>query len=132
MTGPGVGKVLLESSVFLSGRQIDSSVYIHLKGQSGATVTHLDIESPELNLMDAKGGFFEISGTDGGIGIALGRNTVKVECAALAPVLPEGRRTRTWVGQKADGIYVGFRRNEMLELEKVGKGAGTPASRKRT
>ncbi len=119
MTGPGTGKILLESAVFLDGKQIVSSVYIHLKGQSGATVTHLDIEAPELNLMNAKGGFFEIAGTGSGIEIALGGNAVAVDCAALAPVLPKGRRTRTWVGQKADGIYVGFRRAEMMELEKI-------------
>ncbi|MDD5503679.1 MAG: hypothetical protein PHH26_09555 [Candidatus Thermoplasmatota archaeon] len=119
MTGPGEGKMLLCSKVLLEGKEIKSDVYIHKKGFSGATVTHLDIESPSLNIMNSKGGFFEIAGTGSGIEILIPQNKVRVECSALASVLAQGKRTRTWVGQKQDGIYVGFRREEMLKLDAV-------------
>jgi hypothetical protein len=117
MTGPGEGKMLLCSKVLLEGKEIKSDVYIHKKGFSGATVTHLDIESPLLNVMNSKGGFFEIAGTGSGIEIFIPQNLVCIECTTLASVLAQGKRTYTWVGQKQDGIYIGFRREEMLKLD---------------
>ena len=39
MSGPGEGKIHLGKA----------DVYLHLKGKSGATVTHIDIELNELN-----------------------------------------------------------------------------------
>ena len=50
MTGPGEGKLSLSAQVYLNAEELpNASVYIHLKGYSRATVTHLDIEHPELN-----------------------------------------------------------------------------------
>lgn len=117
MTGPCEGKILLDSAAFLNENEIDCKVYIHKKGFAGATVTHLDIESPRLNLLDSRGGFFEIFGTGTGIEIFIRQKTVRLECHAIKSVLPSGKSTRTWVGQKQDGIYVGFRKEEMLKLE---------------
>ena len=42
MSGSGEGKIKLGKA----------DVYIHVKGKSGATVTHLDIELDELNDSD--------------------------------------------------------------------------------
>lgn len=39
MSGPGEGKKLLRGA----------KVYIHEKGKSGATITHIDIEHPDIN-----------------------------------------------------------------------------------
>jgi len=39
MSGPGEGKILLKGA----------KVYIHEKGKSMASVTHIDIEHPSLN-----------------------------------------------------------------------------------
>lgn len=119
MTGPGEGKIALDAKVFLNDKSIEAEVYIHKKGFSRAAVTHLDIESPELNIMESKGGFFDIIGTGSGIEIDIQKDIVRIESQALAQVLPEGKKTRTWVGQKLDGIFVGFKRNEMLKLEEV-------------
>jgi len=50
MTGPGEGKLPLNAKVCLNAEELPSArVYIHLKGYSRATVTHLDIEHPKLN-----------------------------------------------------------------------------------
>jgi uncharacterized metal-binding protein len=50
MSGPGIGKLLLEDvRVFVDNKEIKADVYIHVKGFSLARVTHLDIESDELN-----------------------------------------------------------------------------------
>ena len=39
MTGEGEGKIKIGKA----------NVYLHLKGKSGANVTHLDIELPSIN-----------------------------------------------------------------------------------
>jgi hypothetical protein len=117
MTGPCAGKLLLDAKVLLGQRRISAQVYIHKKGFGGAAVTHLDIESPELNLIAGKGGFLAIDGTGNGILIHAGDFFVEVVCDAVSKVLEKGRSTYTWVGQKQDGIYVGFRREEMLKLD---------------
>ena len=74
VTGPGEGKLLLKNAkVFIDGKEVQAEVYIHVKGFSLAKVTHLDIESNELNkvLASKKGGFFSIYGIDNGIEINL-------------------------------------------------------------
>ena len=39
MSGAGEGKIELK----------DAKVYIHVKGKSGARITHIDVEHPEIN-----------------------------------------------------------------------------------
>lgn len=124
MTGPAYGKIPLKARITLSGRAITGHVYVHLKGYALARVTHLDIESPKLNLMKVKGDFLGIHGIKGGI--ELPHLGVKVSCAKLNKVLKEGEKTRTWVGQKEDGIFIGFRKAEVMKLERVGKSRRRP------
>ena len=119
MTGPGEGKLKIRANVFLEGKKIDSGVYVHLKGFSMATVTHLDIESPKLNLMGGRGDFHQIIGIDEGLEIP--DLKVVISAPILSDVLKPGDKTRTWVGQKQDGIYIGFKRKEMLNLETISK-----------
>jgi hypothetical protein len=119
MTGPSEGKLKIRANVFLEGKKIDAIVYVHLKGYSMATVTHLDIESPKLNLMSGKGDFHQIIGIEEGIEIpAFG---LVISALILNDVLKSGEKTRTWVGQKQDGIYIGFKKTEMLKLENIAK-----------
>ncbi|MFN3966780.1 MAG: hypothetical protein ACK4JE_03675 [Endomicrobiia bacterium] len=118
MTGPGIGKYKLNSKVYLKNKKIPASVYIHKKGFSLARVTHLDIESEKLNsVLSGNGEFLTIKGTEYGISIPL--KDIKIYCSELKDVLPDGKTTRTWVGQKIDGIYIGFRKEEILKLEKI-------------
>jgi len=119
MTGPGEGKLKIKANVFLEGKKIDAIVYVHMKGYSMATVTHLDIESPSLNLMGGKGYFHQIVGIDEGIEIP--KLGVMISASILSDVLGSGEKTRTWIGQKEDGIYIGFKKSEMLKLEKISK-----------
>jgi len=119
MTGPGEGKLKIRANVFLEGKKIDAIIYVHLKGFSMATVTHLDIESSKLNLMGGKGGFHKILGIDGGI--ELPELGVTISAPILNDVLGQEEETTTWVGQKQDGIYIGFKRKEMLKLETISK-----------
>jgi len=124
MTGPGIGKLLLENAqVFIDGKEIKADVYIHIKGFSLAKVTHLDVESEELNkiLKPKEGGFFSIHGIDDGIEIKFEKNRVKVSHEFLNEVLRKGEKIRTWVGGKDSGIYIGFKKEQIIKLEKVAR-----------
>jgi len=119
MTGPGEGKLKLSANVFLEGKKIDAVVYIHLKGHSMATVTHLDIESTKLNVMGGKGDFHQITGIDKGIEIS--HLNLVISAQILNDVLAEDEKTRTGVGQNENGIYIGFKKEHMLKLENISK-----------
>jgi hypothetical protein len=124
MTGPAEGKLLLKGSkVFINNKEIIAHVYIHVKGFSLARVTHLDVESEELNkiLKPKEGGFFSIYGVDNGIEIKFEKNRVRVLHEFLKEVLEKGEKTRTWVGGKEGGIYVGFKKEQIVKLEKIAR-----------
>ena len=135
MTGPAIGKLKLEAEVFLEPGHFKldgASVFIHLKGYSLARVTHLDIEHEGLgNLIPPKrGGLHRIEGVRGGISIRLrnpketsGRTIkfVRVKCSHLNRVLKPGEVTVTWVGGKAGGIYIGFRKPQIALMEKLAR-----------
>lgn len=132
MTGEAEGKLRIPCEVRLvteeGVRRIDADVFIHVKGYSLARVTHLDIEHPELGglLPPRGGGFFNVEGVAGGLRISFrparrGVWSVEVASPILNDVLGPGRATRTWVGGKAGGIYIGFRREEVRKLEGVAR-----------
>jgi len=115
-------KVLLKNEKTLELE--DAEVYIHVKGYSLARVTHLDIEHEKLNeLLPAESGkFLNITGTTEGIVIKFEGTKEKfliIECELLKEVLASGEKTRTWVGGKEGGIYIGFRKAEIEKLEKI-------------
>ena len=66
MSGPGAGKIKLGKA----------EVYIHLKGKSGATITHIDIELPKLNQIVKPGENSYVGGKSGGIFIGLKKEMI--------------------------------------------------------
>ena len=67
MTGPGAGKKLLRGA----------KVYIHEKGKSYATVTHLDIEHPDINKIIKPKEATYAAGKHGGCFIGLKKEMIK-------------------------------------------------------
>jgi len=67
MSGPGKGKIKIGKA----------DIYIHLKGQLGATVTHLDIELPELNKIIKPGESSYVGAKKGGVFIGLKKEMIK-------------------------------------------------------
>ncbi len=61
MSGPGEGKIKIGKA----------DVYIHLKGKSGASVTHIDIELDKLNEIIKPGENSYVGGKKGGVFIGL-------------------------------------------------------------
>jgi len=130
------GKIKLDAETVLvpSGRRIDASVYLHLKGYARARVSHLDVEKIGLGriIHRGRGNFLEVKGTRRGLEI-LARESRAIEidgeqtsvssiaiiCATLNEILKEDESTRAWVGRKYDGVYISFRREEMQKLEKL-------------
>jgi hypothetical protein len=73
-------------------------------------------------LKPKEGGFFSIRGLDGGVEIKFEKNRVKVLHKFLNEVLKEGEKTRTWVGGKEGGIYIGFKKEQIIKLGKNSNG----------
>jgi hypothetical protein len=123
MTGPGEGKLPLDAKVLLNAEELpNASVYIHLKGYSRATVTHLDIEHPKLNsIIPPKAKTFSwIVGIENGILIITSKDDkVQILHPLLNKVLQRGEKTRTLVGGKFGGIFIGFRKREIGKLEEI-------------
>lgn len=67
MSGPAEGKKKLGKA----------DVYIHVKGKSRATVTHIDIELPALNDIIKPGENSYVGGKKGGIFIGLKGEMIK-------------------------------------------------------
>ena len=140
MSGPGFGKLeLKKAKVFLLNKKkvrLPAVVYIHVKGYSLARVTHLDIEHDLLdNIIPPKRGrFLNIYGIKEGIEIKLDSaktieyknkeylvHSIVVLHPYLKKVLPKGSKTRTWVGGKFGGIYIGFRKEQIARLEAIAR-----------
>lgn len=66
MSGPGEGKKLLGKA----------NVYLHEKGKSNARITHIDIESEELNKIIEAGEATYAQGKEGGVFIGLKREMI--------------------------------------------------------
>jgi hypothetical protein len=115
------GKRPLDAQVFLNDEELTNAhVYLHLKGYARATVTHLDLEHPSLAglIPPQTRTFIWIIGIEGGILIRTeGNDTVKVLSSHLTTVLPQGQKTRTCVGGKTNGLFIGFRIRELRKLE---------------
>lgn len=67
MSGPGEGKIKLGKA----------DVYIHLKGKSNASVTHIDVELPELNKIIKSGESTYVGGKKGGVFIGLKKEMIE-------------------------------------------------------
>ena len=67
MSGPGEGKIKLGKA----------DVYLHLKGKSGASVTHIDIELPVLNKIIKPKESTYVGGKSGGVFLGLRKEMIK-------------------------------------------------------
>jgi len=66
MSGPGEGKNLLGKA----------NVYLHEKGKSNASVTHIDIELDELNKIIKQGENSFVGAKEGGVFIGLKKEMI--------------------------------------------------------
>ena len=67
MSSPSEGKIKLGKA----------DVYLHIKGKSGATITHLDIELQELNKIIKSGENSYVGGKEGGVFLGLKKEMIK-------------------------------------------------------
>ncbi len=67
MSGPAEGKIKIGKA----------DVYIHIKGKSRASVTHLDIELDKLNEIIKPGENSYVGGKVGGVFIGLKKNMIE-------------------------------------------------------
>lgn len=140
VTGRAEGKLELKrAKVFLASKQEnvrlkDAIVFIHVKGYSLARVTHLDVEHDLLdNIIPPKTGYFlTLRGVENGIKIELGKpkeveyenkkllvESIFVHHTYFKDFLKNG--TRAWVGGKFGGIYIGFKKEQIIKLEAIAR-----------
>ena len=67
MSGPGEGKIKLGKA----------DVYVHVKGKSRASVTHIDIELDKLNEILKPGENSYVGAKEGGVFIGLKKEMIK-------------------------------------------------------
>jgi hypothetical protein len=67
MSGEGEGKIKLGKA----------DIYIHIKGKSNARITHIDIESDELNKIVQPSESTYVGGKEGGVFIGLKKEMIK-------------------------------------------------------
>lgn len=67
MSGPGEGKIFWGKA----------DVYVHLKGKSGASVTHVDIELDELNEILKPGENSFVGAKEGGVFLGLKKEMIE-------------------------------------------------------
>ncbi len=133
MTGPGPGKIPLDAVVELvigsSTLRIDAEVYLHVKGWSRAFVTHIDVESPQMNELVArpKQGFYARA-VYRPIGLVIDAARAIKPClirlrekTLLPKVFPLGTETWCFVGGKYGGIFSGFRKEFVSKMESLAK-----------
>ncbi|MCS7104835.1 MAG: hypothetical protein NZ954_04640 [Thermofilaceae archaeon] len=137
MTGPGEGKIPLEAKVRLGSKYIVCDVYLHVKGYSMARVTHVDLESDELNTVipPRASTYAKLYSTDTSIRLLFkepliqeGPSVVRelvIYCPELAKTLGSVRDT-VYVGGKEGGIFLGFRREQISKLERLAVQLGVP------
>jgi len=137
MSGPAYGKLGIPAEVWLCyadkrARLKGAKVYVHMKGYAYARVTHLDIEHPCLSIIPDKAGLFlSIHGLPKGIDIKFSQprpitvgarkirlDRIEILHPFLTKILGKGA-TRTWVGGKIGGIYIGWKKAEIIKLEKA-------------
>lgn len=134
MTGPGPGKVEIPASVYVCKakgcEKVEATVYVHIRGFSRARVTHIDVEAPGLE--DKIGRETYVRVVFSGHFLRLISLDKSVEVRIVSPELERvsrGRRVVSWgfIGLKAGGFYIGFRKEIVDKLERSFRGrvAGT-------
>jgi hypothetical protein len=140
MSGLAYGKLELKGAkVYINTKDKkillkNPQVYIHVKGYALARVTHLDVEQEILDkiILPKRGEFLSIHGIENGIEIVLGDlkeidfegkklkvGKIEILHPFLTEVLGKNEKTRTWVGGKFGGIYIGFKKEQIEKLEKI-------------
>ncbi|PIN89302.1 hypothetical protein COU60_04055 [Candidatus Pacearchaeota archaeon CG10_big_fil_rev_8_21_14_0_10_34_76] len=83
MSGPGEGKIHLGKA----------DVYIHVKGKSGASVTHIDIELDKLNDIINPGENTYVGGKKGGVFLGLKRDMIqRIENSLSSKLTKTGKK----------------------------------------
>ncbi len=121
MTGPAEGKIPLDAEVFVvrEGKRfkLPADVYVHLRGYARARVTHIDIELPGIEEKVPREGFYGCALYSDGFRILFGPMDLFVRSKDLSGVFPS-EETVVYVGKKAGGIYVGFKKKIVERLER--------------
>ena len=111
------GKIKIPGKVFLDGIELDdSAIYIHVKGYSRARVTHIDIESPSLKgvIRPRHSAYPEVKWSELTV-INVNNHKIIINSEKLGEIIH--LNGNLYVGGKGKGIFLGFHREQIKEME---------------
>ena len=118
------GKIRINGSVFLDNTELkDASIYIHVKGYSRARVTHLDVESQELKgvIRPRHSTYPEVKWSTS-TQINVNNHNITIRSEDLAKIIH--LNGNLYVGGKGKGIFLGFHKEQISEMEKFASEKG--------
>ncbi|AAT43334.1 hypothetical protein [Picrophilus oshimae] len=118
------GKIKIPGTVFLDGNELeDALIYIHVKGYSRARVTHIDIESRALKsvIRPRHSSYPEVNWSLS-TSIDVNGHEIVIVSERLAEIIH--LNGNLYVGGKGKGIFLGFHREQISEMEKFASKIG--------
>nr|MDO8044243.1 hypothetical protein [Candidatus Baldrarchaeota archaeon] len=131
MTGPCGGKVPVKVDVTFYDNhswKVKVDAYIHVKGYALARITHLDLESEELEFDNEEKGYGAIIvGKENGFVVVPRKPLIKgnhrytkIKVNGL-DVVKKGERIGGYLGLKEGGIFIGFKKEVIQRLEEIAR-----------
>ncbi|BBG24339.1 hypothetical protein [Sulfuracidifex tepidarius] len=128
----GVGKIPVEDAkVYLDGSLLsEAKVYVHIKGYSRARVTHIDVEDPSLKkVIPPRHSDYPLVIWGPRVEIPVKGHLLALESETLSKILK--MQGNLYVGGKGKGVFLGFHKEQIRELEAFGTSKGVPPISKR-
>ncbi len=123
----GVGKIPIEDAkVYLDGSLLPGAkVFVHIKGYSRARVTHVDVEDPSLKkVIPPRHSDYPSVVWSTKVEIPVKGHILVLESETLGKILK--MQGNLYVGGKGKGVFLGFHKEQIRELEAFGTSKGIP------
>ncbi|AWR93281.1 transferase [Acidianus brierleyi] len=123
------GKIPIEGKVWLDGKEVESKLFLHVRGYNRARVTHIDIEGEKIRglIRPRHSVYPEVEWKD--------KVEIPIYDHILILEIPEIKlefKGNLYVGGKGKGIFLGFHRDQIKILEEIAKQKGVIPPLKKT
>ncbi|MCY0883611.1 MAG: transferase [Acidianus infernus] len=116
------GKIPLQAEVYLDGEKVEARVFLHVKGYKRARVTHIDVEGDKIKgLLRPRHSVYPLVEWKGNeVTFPINEHKIRM----IIPEITLNFNGNLYVGGKGKGIFLGFHRNEIRQLEEIAKQKG--------
>ncbi len=115
------GKIPINGKIKLDDTPLpDAKIYLHIKGYARARVTHIDIEDPAFRkvILPRHSDYPEVDWNKSKVIIPFKGHTMYLTSTTLGKIIK--LKGNLYVGGKGKGIFLGFHKEQLIELEKYG------------